>query len=255
MLEDSNTATYVYGHPHIGTTPMSLEIHELNMSPSTDLRADACVRATICTRACWFAATIDAEPLPVSVLHLLGTVLARITQQIESFTERRQLELALQLLTRATQCLPPKARRSVDEEMERWEAAKQPAALARWATRVVSGTGTEYDGEYVAVTRTHDSVIEYRAEAAADGRRGGKPQNLALYRDATDHSWVLGVVRDEAPGATRPEARFCALHSTGADEPPETGWTPASQVCCARVQLFRRPKLAFWINLKLFVCK
>jgi hypothetical protein len=148
VVREAGAAAYVYGNPHISTSPMSLEIHELNMRPADDVRADAVVLANVCARACWraAAAAVDGEPLSASALHVLDAVVSSVSQQIDGFTDRRRLELAIELLQRAASCLPPSARTAVEAEMQRWNECKQPGSLSRWAPRVVSGAGSAWDG-------------------------------------------------------------------------------------------------------------
>jgi ferredoxin-NADP reductase len=219
MLSEANNAVHVFGNPHLGTSPMSLEIHELNMSPMNDARAEACVVAMVCTRACWAAVAIDHEPVSVSALHLISAAVADLAQQIDGFSKRSKLEMGIELLQSAAFCLPQGARHFIRKELTRWTRFKHRDTLGRWASRNVSGAGTHWDGEYVPITRLSDDVVEFHR--AVDP--GANEHSVrALYRDPGDHVWKFKDT--EAEGAEPNLDTEFFSNGTNADEPPLSGW-------------------------------
>merc|ERR1719498_1437013 len=90
----------MYANPGMGTAPMSLEIHEMNMSPTEDPRADAVVWATIVTRACWRTVVIDKASISVTVLLLLKQLVEHVREQLDGFSNRTKLEMDVDLMQR-----------------------------------------------------------------------------------------------------------------------------------------------------------
>ena len=219
VLEAAQGAAYSFCNPHVGVSPVSLLIYELDRKPLEDLRADAVVLLFGLARLLWRRA-VGGEDISATALHLVAAAGTRVREEVEWLCNIDQLRDDLGVLRSAARLLPRADQEALATELGAWSRER---ASSRWTPQLVSGMDGGWDGLFEPRGEDGDGHAEY----CLCGDAGDEQRVMHV---ASSGRWCLSTQASAEKGAKdRLRTAFMADGEGKLQEhPPTTGWQVAN---------------------------